>query len=161
MLITNFSDRVVSGKVNCDRGVYQVTGKLHLDYRKGSRVHFRAAEPQDLRLSVKGSALPFPNPEVAYGPVNSGEAMIDQYGNFQFQVFAPNSYYKNDDIMNGVGQGKILTLPHIHLTVVLGDGQQKTYNLELTDADIPLRSLTSFPGKRVRSTGRNTPSFFV
>lgn len=160
MLVTDFSDRVVSVQIDCDRAVYTVTGRVHLNHRKpGCKVVYRSAEPQDLRLSVHGSALPFPNQQIAYGPTNSGECAVDHYGNFQFQVFAPNSYYKNDDIMNGIGHGKILRLPHIHLEVHCD--QKHVYDFDLDDSAVPLRSLTAFPGKRVRSTGRNTPSFLV
>lgn len=160
MLVTNFSDRVASGKVTCENGVFIVKGRLHLGYRQGSTVHYRAAEPTDLRLSIEGSGLPFPNEHMAFGPVNSGVAATDKYGNFKFQVFSPNSYYLNDDIMHGIGHGKILMAPSIEVSVILPNGQKKQYNLNLTGY-VPLRSLTNMPGKHVRSTGRNTPSFLV
>lgn len=160
MLISEFSDRTVSGKIYCENGVYLVAGKLHLGFRDAN-VLFRAAEPNDMRLSISGSGLPFPNPEMAYGPVNSGQAQVDRYGNFEFKVFSPNSYYKNDDIMNGVGQGKILALPHIHLTVTLANGTKKGYDFPLDQGKVGLRSLTGLPNKMVRSTSRNTPSYYV
>lgn len=158
MLVTEFSDRVVSGQVDCRNGVFIVSGKLHLSYREGTRIEFRAAEPADLRLSVAGSALPFPNTQMAFGPVNSGLVNPDKYGNFKFQVFTPNSYYLDGDVKNHVGHGKILVQPMINLKVVLANGQTKEYDLDLSSA-APLRSLTGFPGKQIRSTGRNTPGY--
>lgn len=160
MLVNEFSDRVVSGQVNCDRGVFIVTGKLHMGHREGTMIHFRSAEPADLRLATAGSALPYPNTQMAFGPVNSGQVVPDKYGKFKFQVFSPNSYYLDDDIMNGVGQGKILVPPMIKMTVVLANGDQLQYDMDLSNV-VPLRSLTNMPGKHVRSTGRNTPSYFL
>tara|TARA_R100001163_G_C5028750_1_gene169584 strand:- start:98 stop:580 length:483 start_codon:yes stop_codon:yes gene_type:complete len=160
MLVDKFSDRVISGEIHCKDGVFTIVGKLHLGYRE-AKLHYKAAEPQDLRLSISGSALPFPNKEFAYGPVNSGLARVDEYGNFQIQIFRPNSYYKDGDIMNGIGQGKILSRPHIHMAVCMGDGQKKIYNFPLPMAEAQLRSLTGLPGKMIRSTGRNTPSFYA
>ena len=65
-----------------------------------------------------------------------------------------------DDLQHHIGQGKILIAPMIKLTVVFGDGSRKDYKLDLSSMT-SLRSLTNFPGKAVRSTGRNTPSFVM
>lgn len=158
-LVNKFSDNVISGQVDCNKGVYTVSGTIHWGFRDGVQVLYRAAEPADLRLSIKGSALPFPNPKAAFGNTNSGHAQVDNLGRFTFQVLNPNSYYKNDDIMKGVGHGKILVQPILYVTVKLPNNTQRTYEVDLGDG-IPLRSLTNYPGKRVRSTGRNTSTYF-
>ena len=160
MLISEFSDRLMSGQVHCEGGVFTVSGKIHTGYRD-HQLKYKSAEPQDLRLSISGSGLPFPNPEVAYGPTNSGVAPSDKYGNFHFKLYRPNSYYKNDDIMRGVGHGKILAPPHIHMCLTSPTGQKvKTYHIPLANTGPQLRSLTGLPEKMVRSTGRNTPSYY-
>jgi len=161
MLVNNFSNGLVSGQVHCDNGVFTVTGRLSPGFINRSTVHYRASEPQDKRLSISGSALPFPGVTVAFGPINSGQAEVSNYGSFKFQVFSPNSYYANDDIMNGVGQGKILVLPEIMISVLHNNGKRADLHVKLPNANVPLRSLTNFPGKHVRSTGRNTPSYIV
>jgi hypothetical protein len=161
MLVGEFSDRVVSGEVRCQDGIYSVTGRVHLGYSKDHIVRYRAAEPQDLRLSISGSALPFPGPEVAFGPINSGTAIPDEYGRFQFKIYEPNSYYLNDDIMRGVGQGKIFALPHLIIRVEGPNGTRTESKISLKSSTPQLRSLTGLPQKMVRSTGRNTPSYYV
>ena len=158
-LVAKFSDNVISGEVSCDGGLYTVVGFVHWGLRDGTTLQYRAAEPGDLRLSIKGSALPFANPRQAFGPTNSGVAPLDQKGHFNFQIISPNSYYKNDDIMKGVGHGKILVEPILYLTITIPNGTQKVYEIEL-GSSVPTRSLTNYPGKFIRSTGRNDASYF-
>lgn len=160
MLITRFSDKLISGKIEFNNGFYIVTGQVVRPQDK-IRLFYKSPEPRDLRQSVVGSALPFPNPEIAFGSVNSGEAKLDASGNFKFKVFLPNTYYLNDFIPNGIGQGKLLSLPHINFHMVNPDNTFHDFNVILKDDFVPLRSLTNYPGKPIRSTGRNTPSMFV
>lgn len=160
MLVTKYSDQVLSAQITCKDGVFTFHGKMRVGKHKGAKVIFQAPEPSDLRQSVSGSALPFPNPEMAFGVLNTGVVIPDREGDFSFQVMMPNSYYLDDDIMNGVGQGKILTKPHIKLNVTLANGSVKKYNFDIGSHAMYLRSLTNYPGKFVRSTGRNTPSYF-
>ena len=157
MFATRFSDNLVSGKIHCDRGIYIVEGQL---FNKNAQLFYRAAEPSDLRRSIGGSALPFANPDMAFGPINSGRVKVDASGGFKFQVFLPNSYYEVGDIANGIGQGKLLSIPHITLTAITPDQQHHDTIIRL-NLHTTLRSLTSYPGKRVRSTGRNTPTMFA
>jgi hypothetical protein len=161
MFVGDFSDRIISGEVRCNDGVYSVTGKLNLGYAKDHLVRYRAAEPQDRRQSISGSALPFPSPEVAFGTINSGTARLDEYGRFQFKIYEPNSYYLNDDIENGVGQGKIFALPHLIIRVEGPNGILNEFKISLKASTPQLRSLTGLPQKMVRSTGRNTSSYYV
>jgi hypothetical protein len=157
-IVNRFADNVIEGQVTCKHGIFTVAGLIHWGFRDNVVVTFRAAEPPDLRLSVKGSALPFANPEQAYGPINSGVVKLDDKGHFHFNLISPNSYYKNDDIMNRVGQGKILVEPMVSIVVHLANKTKKKYEVDLSGG-IPLRSLTNYPGKPVRSEGRNTPSY--
>ncbi len=158
-LIAKFSDAVISGQVVCDGGVYVVNGYIHGGYRDAAVLMYRAAEPCDLRMSIQGSGLPFAGPLMAFGDTNSGVAKLDSSGGFEFKILSPNSYYKNDDINKGVGQGKILIEPILYLTVTLANKTQKMYEVDLGPG-MYLRSLTNHPTKPVRSEGRNTASYF-
>lgn len=155
MKIAEFSDFFVRGEVTCEGGVFMVRGKA----LPGSVVEYHAAEPRDLRLSISGSALPFPNEEVAFGGHNSGSVRPDGNGNFQFMLYNPNSYYTCDLAVRS-GQGKLLVQPALYLNVRLQNGSSKKYTVKLGRA-LPLRGLTNMPNKPVRSTGRNNPVVYV
>jgi len=157
MFTTRFSDNLVSGRIYCEHGVYIVEGQL---FNKNALLFYRAAEPSDLRRSIAGSALPFANPDLAFGPINSGQVKVNSSGHFKFQVFLPNSYYEVGDIANGIGQGKLLSIPKLTITAITPDKQHHDTHIKL-NLHTTLRSLTNYPGKRVRSTGRNTPTMFV
>lgn len=161
MLVNKFSNDSVSGEVTCNSGVFTVKGRVSPVLINRSTLHYRAAEPQDMRLSVNGSGLPFPNPEVAFGSVNSGQAKVSSFGNFEFNVFMPNSYYALHDESHRVGQGKILVTPEIVLTVLRDDGARINSVVKLPDTFNHLRTLTTAPGKRNRSTGRNSPTTYA
>lgn len=160
-LITTFSDPIVSGKViKMANGEYHVSGMVNFSYDQNKlKLYYRAAEPADARLSVNGSGLPFPSPEHAFGNTNSGVIDVHNFGQFEFVVRCPNSYYKAHDIANGIGQGKILVEPMIYLTAELSDGRKKTFELELGQG-MKYKSLTGYPGYKVRSSGRNGGSIF-
>jgi len=161
MILTNYSDSFLSAQISCDEGgIFTVKGKILLN-RAGTKIIFQSAEPTDLRQSISGSALPFPNPEMAFGEINTGAVTTNNMGDFAFQVMTPNSYYLEDDIMKGVGHGKVLVKPHVKLNVITADGQVKKYNFDLGSHAVALRSLTNYPSKFVRSTGRNTPTYFA
>jgi hypothetical protein len=156
--ITQVSDSIISAKVVCKDGVFNVSGAVHAGARDKVELQYRAPEPCDMRLSISGSALPFPNSDHAFGSTNSGVAKLDDYGNFSFNVLHPNSYYKNDDIAKHVGQGKILIQPILYLIVNLAE-TKKMYEIDL-GSGVPLRTLTNHPQKLIRSTGRNTAPYF-
>lgn len=161
MLVNKFSNGSVSGEVHCESGVFTVKGRLSSSLVNRATLHYRAAEPQDLRMSVSGSGLPFPNPEMAFGSVNSGQANVSSFGNFEFQVFSPNAYYATHDESHHIGQGKILVTPEVLLTVLRNDGFRSNTVVKLPGASSHLRTLTTAPGKRARSTGRNDPTVFA
>lgn len=157
-LINTFSDPMISGQITCNNGIYIVKGNIHWGFRNSLKAYYRAAEPVDLRLSVSGSALPFPGPLQAFGNINSGLIQRDRMGNFEFRLVNPNSYYKNDDIMNGYGQGKILIKPTLYLTLENTNGGKKTIEVDINKG-VELRSLTNLPEMPIRSTGRNSPGY--
>lgn len=156
--VNTFSDPMISGQIICDGAIYTVKGNVHWGFRNRVKVYYRAPEPVDMRLSVSGSGLPFPGPLQAFGQVNSGHVNYDNGGNFEFKLYNPNSYYKNDDIMNGIGQGKILIKPILYLTMETMNGGKKTLEVDLNKG-LELRSLTNLPGMPIRSTGRNSPGY--
>lgn len=145
-LITEFSDGALSGKVHCEGGVYLVEGQVRWAYlARIADFTYQAPDPQDLRLGIAGSALPFANPAMAYGGRNSGQAQLDKSGRFRFSLLNPNSYYNH--------QGRTLVTPHVHLALSLKDGKTRNYTIDLGPGT-PLRSLTNYPGKPYRTTER-------
>lgn len=160
MLVTNYSDRVLNAQITCDQGLFTFHGKLRTGNHKGGKIVYQAPEPADLRQSTSGSALPYANPQMAFGVINTGVVMADDKGDFVFQVMIPNSYYLDGNGAD-IGHGKILVKPHIKVNITLGNGQVKKYNFDIGSHAMFLRSLTNYPGKYVRSTGRNAATNFA
>lgn len=155
MKIAQFSDSFISGEVICNGGIFTITGKVV----PGSIIEYRAPEPRDLRLSISGSGLPFPNEELAFGGHNSGVVRPDDEGNYRFVIYNPNSFYTSDLNVRS-GQGKLLVQPMMYLNVRLSNNNSKQYTISLGPG-LPLRGLSSLPNKPVRSTGRNNPVIYV
>jgi len=163
-LINKVSDNFCTIEVYCSGGLFTVMGTVAPGFNNNAKLLYRSSEPGDYRQSISGSCLPYANEVMAFGDVNSGTVMPDGNGNFSFKLLSPNSYYKTSDITRGVsyfgvGQGKILVQPILYISLILTSDREKKYELDL-GAGVPLRSLTNYPTKIVRSTGRNTPSYF-
>ena len=98
-LISTFSNADLSGSIYYDRDCrkFTIKGKFHVP--GAHKVCYKAAAPADLRLSYSGSGLPFANPDQAYFDTpNKGTFQTHSNGAFDFQLWAPNSYY----VCNGV-----------------------------------------------------------
>ena len=138
----NDPDGAISGNVTFD----SETGKFVVEGRSkssGSVIRYWAANPLHRGYSYSGSALPYPNPEIAYeGTPNSGEVLIDDDGGFKIMLDYPSSYY--------VRQGTILLKPHVHLAL---PNSPKVFTVDLGEP-FPYRSLTGLLGRPQRSTGR-------
>ena len=115
-------------------------------YPSVSHLKYDAAAPPDYRLSYAGSALPYPNPEIAYSNGVEGTIPLHKDGTFQLQVWYPNAYYVN--------QGTKLISPHVHLKL-LDEGMNilATYIVQL-DPVIQNRTLTNQYCKPNRVTYR-------
>lgn len=121
-----------------------VTIAGHLDKSlNGKNIEYIAANSITRGYSYSGSGLPYPNPEIAYDSTpNKGSVVIDNEGDFKFQIEYPNAYY--------VKQGTILLNPHVHM-------YSKSEGLLFTiDVGRPVqnRSLTGLENRYNRTTGR-------
>jgi len=142
-LHSNITDDQFQGEVYCLNDGYLVQGTT---YGTGTKVRYWAANSPDSHLSLTGTALPFPNREVAFNPsMNVGNVVSDDRGRISFQITHPNSYY--------TCTGRQLIPPHLNFAIDFGNGQEKLYYVPLNNG-YRSRSLTNLPGRPNRSTGR-------
>lgn len=130
-----------------DNMVLNLSGSCNLQkYPSAKYLSYRAGSPPDYRLSYSGSALPYPNKEVAYGnSVNCGTTDL-QNGKFDFDLWYPNAYY--------VKLGTVLLEPHIHLQLVDSNGQILATKMVKVNRAVGNRSLTGLYCKPNRTTYR-------
>jgi hypothetical protein len=111
---------------------------------KSGWVTYTASAPPDVRTSLVGSGLPFPNEMVAYeNSPNSGRVPISN-GAFSFDVLYPNSYYQKN--------GSELVRPHVIFVI-----NNEYYDIGLGKNNyVKHKSLTSLPSVpyHTRATGR-------
>ena len=140
-LISTFDNSDLSGEIFYERLHNIIKGKF-----KSPGVHtfrFWAAAPADLRLSYSGSGLPFASEEMAMtNTPNQGVITTNGFGEFEFDIFAPNSYY--------TCQGINFVPPQLHL---YDHEANKQYTINLGPA-IPNRSLRHLDGMPDRSYRR-------
>ena len=140
-LVSTFSNPDLNGKIYYEKLVYTIKGKF--EQANSYTFKYWAAAPGDLRLSYSGSGLPFASEKMAYyNTPNQGHVTTNSNGEFEFQVWAPNSYY--------ICQGITLIPPQIHIYV---ENLQRQYTLAL-GAPIPNRSLRHLDGRPNRTYGR-------
>ena len=138
--VLTFDNDALGGKVYYNHLKYVVEGRLKSG--GATTIKYHAAAPADLRISYAGSGLPFATEDMAlFGTPNQDMIQTKADGSFQFELYAPNSYYIN--------QGTTLIPPQVYLTTANG----KSYTINLGPS-IPNRSLSSLPGYPIRSTGR-------
>lgn len=142
---TNFRHGALSGVVKpvSKHGstYYQIA--CNLSGMSNGMVHYIASTPPTRGYSYSGSALPYPNPEVAYSESQSrGTAVVDADGDFIIEIEQPNSYY--------VRQGTVLLEPHIH---IYDQKEGQLYKIALGQS-VSNRSLTGLPGRPDRSARR-------
>lgn len=134
----NFESPKCKGQVFLDKKtkIFTVKGTC-----TGTKLRYLAAAPPDFRDSYAGSALPFPNEEIAYDTTPNKNHLQISDGKFEFRLSYPNSYY-----ING---GSKLIKPHV--TIVVDDSD--VINVQLGEPLVPNRSLTHLPGRPRRSVG--------
>ena len=136
--ISEFKTPNLSGEVLTDNWRCTIVGRA----QTGGAIHYMAAAPPDLRLSYSGSALPFANEEQAMsGGGQSGTVDLNSFGEFQFTIICPNSYY--------TGQGTNLIAPCVK--IVDGAGNENVLSL---GKPVPNRSLQNLDGRPERSYRR-------
>jgi uncharacterized protein YlzI (FlbEa/FlbD family) len=127
-----------------DTTIFLINGQF--PFAPNQKIKYWAANPINRIYSYSGSALPFPNPEVAYeNTPNQGYQRLDNQGRFIIKLEHPSGYY--------VRQGKLLLNPHVHLKLENYDGPNVIYNLTIAD-HFPYRSLKNLPDRPNRSTNR-------
>ena len=135
-------------------GLYIIDGYLGEDIHKISItdkvvVKYWAASPPTYTTSYSGSALPFPNKEVAFeNTFNQGIIHINN-GKFTINIQYPNSYYDN--------MGNLYVPPQINFKVcdLNNKDVSKIYTINLGNG-VPFRSLT-YPELLKRNPG---PDFY-
>jgi len=147
-VLSSFSSNQFAGRVVAlDQATIEVSGRFLGSVALPAQLRYQAASPAEKRLSVAGSGLPFANESMAYiDGVNSGLISLGGGGSFSFRLTRPNSFY--------CCQGKHLGDPHVLLTVIGSDGQSAPSERVLVGVRTPDRSLSSLPGRPIRSTGR-------
>ena len=109
---------------------------------------YSAAKPPDYRQSYTGSALPFPDAQIAYqNSPNIGKYNV--VNNFvSFKIYVPNSYYSH--------VGTRLILPHVRIDLM--NTNNKIYSSEIIELGeiAPFRML-SYPSMPVP---RDSPGFY-
>ena len=139
-IVTKFNISNCQGVITKrDDYVFTVSGTCPVQH---GFVTYTASAPPDVRLSIAGTGLPFPNEQVAYeNSPNSGRALI-QNGGFTFDVVYPNSYYTKN--------GSELVRPHVIFVI-----NNEYYDVGLGNNYVKHRSLTSLPPVlHTRATGR-------
>ena len=122
-------------ELNSGSGDYTVRGKV-VSKTSNPTVIFWAANPPTYNTSFSGSALPFPNPKIAYeNSINKG-AIVANNNEFEFKIHYPNSYY--------IGLGTVLVPPHVNFRICEPGGRDKIYKISLGES-IPFRTLTYPP----------------
>lgn len=113
------------------------------------KVMFWAAAPPTYSMSFSGSAMPYPNPVVAFDRTpNRGVVQVGAGGAFEFRIKYPNAYY--------VGLGSLYIPPHVNMKLCIAGRQEndpanKTVTVKI-DEGIPFRLLTypAPPSKKPR-----------
>ena len=109
-----------------------------------ARVMYWAPAPPTYSMSFSGSAMPYPNPVVAFDRTpNRGSVQVGSSGQFEFRISYPNAYY--------VGLGTLYIPPHVNLKLCHATGQGPTSTVVI-DQGIPFRLLTypAPPSKKPR-----------
>ena len=123
------------------RGIYQISGALQGSFASLSGplyVKYWGANPPDYLSNFSGSALPYPNEEVAFeNTVNKGVVEV-RGGSFSFRLHYPNSYY--------VEMGSKYVKPQVKFILVDGANRQLSplYEINLGNG-VPYRSLNYTP----------------
>ena len=137
-----------------DVGNYVVNGTLKgvmakLGTSDNAYLKYWAANSPNYSTNYSGSALPFPNEEVAFDDTNNYGIVKVNSGSFSINLNYPNSYYKN--------MGTVYVPPQVKLRLVTKDGTKisEVYKINLGDG-VPFRSLT-WPRKRDWNSG---PMFY-
>jgi hypothetical protein len=142
----DFSFNVKLLKKKNEKNAYIVTGSLEYpNFTQKYFVKYNASSPPDYNANFSGSALPFPNEEVAFeNTPNRGVAQVTN-GDFSFVLKYPNSYYTN--------MGTVYIPPQVRMVLVDKDNKELSSILTLNlGQGVPFRTLT-WPNQRNWNNG--------
>lgn len=115
-----------------------------------STIIYWAANPPTYNGSYAGSALPFPNAEIAYqNTINKGTVKTIG-GHYEFKIRFPNAYYVN--------MGTDYIEPCVHIKICQTHGENKIKTIKLGNS-IPFR-LISYPNGEKGTIARNSNAFY-
>ena len=144
-----FSKEMCQGRVlNEGQGDILIQGTVKSN-TPNPKIIFWAPSPPDYRTSYSGSALPFPNPKVAYDNTPNSGMVEAQDRNFSFRIKYPNAYY--------AGLGTLYTPPLVNIKVC-EPGLDNTFTTIKIDNGIPYRTLT-YPSPPTKNS-HNSPMFY-
>ena len=124
--------------------------KGNIDVQDGSILEYYAGNPPTYMFSYGGSALPYPNAQVAYSnSSNNGKLVIK--GNFySFNITSPNAFYS--------GLGTKYVEPHVIIRITDISGYIYQPIFVRLDNGIPYKSLTYSPPPN--TWPRSSPLFY-
>ena len=135
-------------------GHYIITGTLKgimnkLSSSGNAHLKYWASNSPNYSVNYSGSALPFPNEDIAFDDTNNYGMVKINGGSFTIKLNYPNSYYKE--------LGKVYVPPQVKLRLVTEEGLKisEVYKINLGDG-VPFRSLT-WPRNRNWNAG---PMFY-
>jgi len=125
-----------------------IKGNAYVD--NGSILEYYAANPPTYMFSYSGSALPYPNANVAYdNDYNSGKVIIKN-NDFEFNIKYPNSFYSQ--------LGNKYIEPHVIIQITDTSGFKYDPVFVKLDNGIPFRNLSHHPP--LENWKRNNPFFY-
>ena len=134
--------------LNEGNGNLKVTAKVK-SKTPNPYIIYWAAAPNTLSSSYSGSGLPYANPEQAYDNSPNVGTVQAKNGQFQFNIYMPNSYY--------VGLGSLYVPPNIHFKICEPGSDNKFVTIKLNKG-VPFRTLTyTAPPSKL---SRTCPKFY-
>ncbi len=130
---------------NYNNKLYVINGSLKNNFILLSKtnelfLHYKAANPTVYNSSFSGSALPYPNEDIAFEKSKNEGLVRIKDGKFSFTIQYPNSYYVN--------MGSIYVPPEVKICI-LSNKNIPVSNIQIINLGygVPFRSLT-FPPER-------------
>jgi hypothetical protein len=139
--LMNMNLQVMNSTDPRNQGIYQIRGSLQGSFASITGplyVKYWASNPPDYLSNFSGSALPFPNEEVAFeNTVNKG--LVEAKGGaFEFRLHYPNSYYRD--------MGSKYVKPQVKFILVNSANEQLSALYEINIGNgIPYRTLDYTP----------------
>lgn len=133
--------------------VVEITGSIDEDkIQLPVKVFVWAASPADRNQSYSGSALPFPNAEIAFG---QNSVVLDDYNDSDFKVslLEPNAFYDYG--------GSVYVPPTVFIKVISKKNPSKVayYSQQLSQLATPYRALNYTMPSTVKNH-HNGPAFY-